>query len=257
MTLHVQDLGSGPAVLLLHAFPCDGRMWRPQADELVAAGRRVLIPDLPGFGDSPLPDAVPDLGLVASALLDWLDDAGVARCAIGGASLGGYIAMALMRARPELATALMFCGTKATEDSAAARENRERLARACLDAPDQTQRILEEKVLPGLVGETTRSTRPAVVEAVRGWLGGASADAVAWYQRAMAVRPDSLGTLAATDAPALVIFGAEDTLSPQPEQELMLGRLRQGREVRVPGVGHLVGVEAPARVAAELRGFLG
>ena len=48
--MHVRDIGDGPVLVLLHAFPCDGRMWEPQAEAAVAAGWRVLVPDLPGFG---------------------------------------------------------------------------------------------------------------------------------------------------------------------------------------------------------------
>lgn len=254
--LHVRELGGGPAVLLLHAFPCDGRMWAPQSEELAAAGWRVIVPDLPGFGRSALLDGPPSLDAVAGCLLDWLDGRGIDQCVIGGVSLGGYVAMAILRARPELASRLLLCDTKATDDPEAARENRERLARACLDAPAETGRILEQAVLPGLLGDTTRADRPAVVQQVRGWLHEVDAGTVAWYQRAMANRPGSLDLLAALDVPTLVLFGDEDTLSPAPEQELMLAAMSQARRAEVAGAGHLANVELPSRVASEILGFL-
>ena len=254
--LMVRELGDGPPVLLLHAFPCDGRMWLPQAEELADAGFGVIVPDLPGFGGSPLLDGPPSLAAVADILIEWLDGHGIERCVLGGVSLGGYVSMALLRVRPDLATRLLLCDTKATADAEPAREKRERLAQLCLAAPAETGRILEQAVLPGLLGDTTRASRPQVVSVVRGWLDEATAEAVAWYQRAMAARPDSMELLAGLEVPALVLFGDEDALSPASEQELMLAAMSQSRRVEVKGAGHLANVEIPTRVASEILGFL-
>ena len=255
-SLAVRDLGRGPAVVLLHAFPCDGRMWLPQAEELAGAGWRVVLPDLPGFGGSPLLKGPPSLPAVADALLGWLDDHGIERCVLGGVSLGGYVAMALIRIRPALATRLLLCDTKATADAEPARESRERLARMCLESPAETGRILEQAVLPGLLGDTTRADRPDVVSQVRGWLHEARADSVAWYQRAMAQRPDSLDLLAGMGVPALILFGDEDVLSPAPEQALMKAAMPGADVVAIEGAGHLANVELPARVGSRIRSFL-
>ena len=56
--LHVHDQGSGPPVLLLHGFPDSSSLWRHQVPALVAAGYRVIAPDLRGFGESDKPAAV-------------------------------------------------------------------------------------------------------------------------------------------------------------------------------------------------------
>lgn len=253
--LKVRDAGEGPAVVLLHAFPCDGRMWEPQAAALVAAGWRVLVPDLPGFGESPVLDVEPSLDAVADALVGELDRLGVRRCVLGGVSLGGYVTMAVLRRRPDLVSAAFLCDTKATADGEPARENRERLAGLVLDSPSETARILEQAVLPGLLGDTTRESRPGVVERVRGWLDEADARSVAWYQRAMAGRPDSRADLAAA-GPVLVVWGEEDALSPRAEQDLMLAAAPGARLVVVPGAGHLANVEDPDAVTSALLEFL-
>lgn len=253
--LNVHDVGEGPVAVLLHAFPCDARMWRPQADAMVAAGWRVLVPDLPGFGGSALLHSEPGLGPVADAVGDMLDERAIDRCVLAGVSLGGYVAMALLASRPDLAAAVVFCDTKATADGDVARENRERLAALCEAEPDQTARILEQSVLPGLLGETTRATRPDVVTQVRGWLGEAQAQTVAWYQRAMATRPDSRDLLGTLDVPALIVWGDEDVLSPRAEQDLMLERLVHGDMSVVEGAGHLANVESPDEVSKVLRRF--
>lgn len=58
VTLHVRQAGRGPAVLLLHGFPDSSALWDDVAPRLVAAGHRVIAPDLRGFGLSDAPAAV-------------------------------------------------------------------------------------------------------------------------------------------------------------------------------------------------------
>lgn len=65
--LNVIDVGSGPAVLLLHGFPDRAQMWKHQIKALSEAGYRVVAPDLRGFGDSSRPSEVEAYG--ASHLL--------------------------------------------------------------------------------------------------------------------------------------------------------------------------------------------
>lgn len=255
--LHLTDRGEGPAVVLLHAFPCDGRMWLPQADALVAAGCRVLTPDLPGFGNSALLEDDPSIPAVADAVLEFIADRGIERAVIAGVSLGGYVAMAIASRAPQVIERVALCDTKATQDTPAAKENRERLAQLVEQAPDDTGRILEQAVLPGLLGDTTRAQRPAVVERVRAWLDAADPTTVAWYQRAMAARPDSRDALAALDCPSLVLWGTEDALSPLAEQQLMLECLRHATPAEITDAGHLANVEEPDVVSAALVEFVG
>ena len=243
-------------VVLLHAFPLDQRLWRHQVTQLTALGFEVITPDLPGFGWTALLDAAPSLELVADHVLVQLDEHGVDRCILGGVSLGGYVAMAMLRSRPAIADGVVLCGTKATADGEQARANRERLARLVLDAPDDCSRILEQAVLPGLIGDTSRAERPAVVGQVRDWLADAPAETVAWYQRAMAVRPDSRDVLASLDVPGLVVWGAEDALSPRAEQDLMIDVLADARLDVVDAAGHLALIERPDTVGDAIAQFV-
>ena len=257
MTLHVRDVGDGPVLVLLHAFPCDGRMWEPQAEAAVAAGWRVLVPDLPGFGESPLPGG----------------RAGPVRRRRGGARHARRPGCRQVRPRRGVAGRLrghgaaagaavdarraVLCDTKASADGPEARANRERLAGLALEAGDGVGRLLEQAVLPGLLGDTSRERRPEVVERVRGWLHDADPAAVAWYQRAMADRPDSVADLADVDLPTLVVWGDEDALSDRAEQERMVGRGHRCQPRRRAGAGHLANVEDPEAVSAAIVQFLG
>lgn len=99
MAFPVIDQGSGPAVLLLHGFPDSRFLWRHQIGPLLAAGFRVIAPDLRGFGDAPKPAAVEDyrLAVVATDVIGILDALGVKQtrivCHDWGAALGWYLAL--------------------------------------------------------------------------------------------------------------------------------------------------------------------
>src|SRR5262245_57612857 len=112
-TIAYDDSGTGSPLVLLHAFPLSREMWRPQRDGL-SAEHRVLAPDLRGFGgtggftDSPSTDRMAD---DVAALLDKL---GVTEpVALGGLSMGGYVALAFARKHPQRLRALILADTKA------------------------------------------------------------------------------------------------------------------------------------------------
>lgn len=254
--MHLRDEGTGRPLLLLHAFPCDGTLWSEQVRPLHEAGWRTLVPDLPGFGESTMLPGAPRLDDVVDAVARMVGDLGLTSIVVGGVSLGGYVAMGLVRRHPSLVSALLLCDTKASVDSAEARVGRERLADLCEGEPPRVGRILTQAVLPGLLGSTTRETRPAVVERTREYLDRVDAVTVAWYQRAMAQRPDSHAALREWAGPALVLWGAEDALSPDDDQERLLGALPGSRRARLPGAGHLAIIEDPRAARAAMLGFL-
>ncbi len=247
---------SRPTVVLLHAFPFDARLWAPQVEVLAAAGWQVHVPNLPGSGGTELLLGAPSIDSVADAILADLDHRGIDRAVLGGISLGGYVAMAMLRKRPEIFAAAICCDTKASADTELARENRLRMAKAVTDSPQECGRILQQSMLTGLLGQVTRDTRPEVVEQVAGWLTDADPRTVAWYQQAMADRAGSLEVLGALDIPVLVLWGAEDTLSPETDQMAMLQVLRRGQEVKISGAGHLSIVEKTADTSLAITDFV-
>src|ERR1700688_5060035 len=95
----LNERGSGPAVLLLPAFPFDARMWDAQSESL-AASHRIIAPDMPGFGGSPAGIEAASVDGWAKSLLAQLHAQGVDSAIVAGCSLGGYLAFAILRADP-------------------------------------------------------------------------------------------------------------------------------------------------------------
>jgi pimeloyl-ACP methyl ester carboxylesterase len=252
--LFVRDVGTGAPLLLLHAFPLSSAMWLAQR-EVLGAEYRVLTPDLRGFGGSTLGDDPPSLDAMADDVAALLDGRSIDSVVLGGLSMGGYVAMAFLRRHPDRASAVVLADTKAAPDPPEAAANRERIA-ALVEA-DPESPVLVDEVLPKLVGPTTAEQRPLVYGRIRALVQAAPANAVAWAQRAMAHRPDSFETLRAVPVPVLVVVGEEDELSPPADAAAMVGTVKDGRLVTIPGAGHLSAVEAPEAFNAALRDFLG
>src|SRR3954452_2614069 len=196
--LYVRESGTGEPVVLLHAFPVNSAMWLAQREGL-ADLCRVITPDFRGFGGSPLGLDEPSLDVFADDIARLLDERALDRVVLGGLSMGGYVAMAFVRRHADRLGGLILADTKASADPEPARQNRLRIADELTANPDSS--VLLDDVLPNLLGPTTMQKRPLVYGRVKALVQQAPAAAVAWAQRAMAARPDSIDALESVQAP--------------------------------------------------------
>jgi len=245
--------GAGTPLVLLHAFPLDGRMWAPQVEAL-AGHYQVIVPDLRGFGAA-RDQAVEQAGmdLLADDVARLLDDRGLDRVVLGGLSLGGYVALALMRRHAERVSGLVLLDTKATSDSDQAREDRLKMAERVLA---EGNGFVPEAMLPKLLGETSREHRPELVSKVAALIREQPPAAIAGAQRGMAARPDTTDVLASIGVPTLVVTGEEDAVAgPEVGRDLAAG-IPGARFLLVEEAGHLSNLEQPEIVNEALLDFL-
>lgn len=247
--LYYRDEGRGLPVLLLHAFPLNGDAFAPQLKAL-AGKYRFIVPDHRGFGRSGLGEGPSTMDRLAHDALALLDHLGVDRAVVGGVSMGGYAALALMRADAGRVAGLVLADTQATADDAAGKERREASAQEALaHGLDPVVKAM----LPKLVAAGPDSPVGREVEAL---MRTASPAGVAAAQRGMALRVDGKDLLARYAGPALVVVGEQDALTP-PEKARQLADLVGGARLEViPGVGHLANLEAPDAFNRVLDDFL-
>jgi 3-oxoadipate enol-lactonase len=249
--LHFEDDGAGPAVLLLHAFPLSGAMWGRQVAAL-SAQYRVVVPDLRGFGGSDAPPGPLTMDQQADDIAALLDHLGIERAAIVGLSMGGYITFALARRHADRVAALVLADTKAGADNEEGKAGRETNARL---AEEQGAAAIADKMIPSLVAERASN---ALRDELRELITANSQDGIAGALRGMAMRPDSTPDLAGITAPALVIVGAQDKLTPPEEAaKLQAGLSGAGPLIVIPEAGHLTNMEAPEAFNEALLDFLG
>jgi pimeloyl-ACP methyl ester carboxylesterase len=244
--------GSGPALLLLHAFPLNLFMWDPQAEAL-SARHRVARFDARGFGGSDLGSEPFTMERIADDAAAVLDALAVEKAVVGGCSMGGYAALAFARRHPRRLAGLLLQDTRAGADSAETKAYRAALAARVLA---EGAVVAVEAFLPKLLGETAHSTRPALVALVRERILAAPREAIAGALHGLAARSDSSATLGAIRVPTLVLVGEEDVLTPPSEAEAMAAAIPNARLERIPHAGHLANLENPEAVNAALARFL-
>ena len=254
MTLVVDDIGSGLPVVLLHAFPLSREMWRPQRGALVGVCR-LIRPDLPGFGDSPLLDGPPTVEGMADAVARTLDALGVTGpVVLGGLSMGGYVAFAFVRKYPDRVAGLILADTRAEPDDDAAKANRDKMISVAATIPASA---IIEQMLPKLLGSTTHARRPELVEAVRR-IGSAQRPAgIVAALQVLRNRPDSRPSFGMIRVPTLVLVGREDVFTPPSIAESMAAGIAGSKLVVLEEAGHLSSMEQPAAFSDAVREFVG
>ncbi|HVM32086.1 MAG TPA: alpha/beta hydrolase [bacterium] len=249
-SLEIRSVGEGKPLVLLHGFPLSSHFWD---DFTPPMGFRLLLPDFPGFGASPLTPAKIDFKALSLALEARLRALGAGdRIHLGGLSMGGYWAFEFARLFPKSLEKLILISTRAGLDRPEARQNRLRMAERV-----ETEGMggFVEGMLPGLLSQTTLQTKPQVVGKLRQWILEAPPGGVALAQRVMADRRDQRDLLPALDVKTLILAGQEDALIPPSESEAM-ARLIPGSELQIIAkVGHLLPIEDTSSFQALLNNF--
>ncbi|HEY5908237.1 MAG TPA: alpha/beta fold hydrolase [Vicinamibacteria bacterium] len=244
--------GEGPAVLLLHGFPLGLWTWDAQAEALKARYRVVRFDDR-GFGASPPGDGPLTMERIADDAAGLLDHLGIERACVAGCSMGGYAAFAMVRRHPDRLRGLVLQDTRAGADGEEARKNRAILAEKTLR---EGSGAALDAFLPKLLGDTTKTQRPAVVQNLREKILATSPRGIANALYGLGARADSTSSLREVRVPTLVVCGAEDTITPVAESEAMHRAIAGSRLEVIPQAGHLANLEDPQAYNALLAGFL-
>jgi pimeloyl-ACP methyl ester carboxylesterase len=248
-----EDAGRGRPVVLLHAFPLAGAMWRPQTEAL-QRDCRVVVPDLRGFGGTGPFTGTPSVDQMADDVVALLDELGIrVPIVLGGLSMGGYVALAFLRKHPARLGGLILADTRAEADSTEAKANRDRMIAV---AEFGTARGVIDQLLPKLLGSETLARRPAVVEEVVRIASAQPTAGIIGALQAMRDRPDSTPWLASIRVPTLVLVGSEDPVTPPATAEAMAGVIPNARLAMIQGAGHLSNLEQPEAFTAAVRAFL-
>ena len=200
-------------VVLLHAFPLDESMWEAQLEAL--EGQVVFAPRLYGRG--------PVLDEWAAAILREVEGP----LTLVGASLGGYVALAMARRAPERVRGLLLVGSRAGPDSPERRAYRD-----------------------ALIDELREHGVPQELETT------ATADELAAATEALRDRPDASNVIRALEVPFVLAVGDRDDLLPVEEARAVVALARDGRLEIFPSAGHLPPVEEPELFNAVLLAFV-
>ncbi len=236
---------------LIHGFPLDARMWPTGLDRRLR--REVLSLDLPGFGGTAAGSGPGSMRAYAEEVLARLSEAGHPRAILCGLSMGGYVLFEIWRRAPDRVAALVLCDTRAEADPPEGRAQRD--AAIGLIRAGKRREFLEG-FLGRLIAPGSRET-PAIRETLRAMGAAVSDDGLVRGLEAIRDRVDSTPDLPAIQAPALVMVGALDEVTPPARAEAMHSAIPGSRLVVLPDAGHIPPLETPERFRAALASFLG
>lgn len=197
---------------------------------------------------------VPDLGLdenVSDAAARVLKRA-PERFVLGGISMGGYVALEIMRQAPERVRGLILADTNAHADPEAAREKR---LKAIETAREKGIEPLIKPTLLDIIAPEHRSNDVTrhILERMAELTG---VDKYVNEQKTIMSRPDSTALIGKIDCPVLVVGGEKDALSPPDALDAMTRLIPRAAHVVIRNAAHLPPLENPAAFTAALRAFI-
>lgn len=200
--------GSGPCVVLLHGFGETGAIWEPQLPAL--GSYRIIVPDLPGSGQSEMTDDMSMEGLAAT-IRQLLEELGIDTCALIGHSMGGYIALAFWEKYPEMVNAIGLFHSTAFADSEEKKATRQK---GIAFMEKQGAQLFLETATTNLYSPASQEQHPEWIKKHLSLVADAQVAALTAYYRSMMKRPDRSFLLEQNKIPVLFVLGRYDMAVP-------------------------------------------
>lgn len=247
------DHGAGPALVFVHGFLFDKRMWSPQIDHFVPLGYRVICVDMVGFGESTATGGTIPMAAHTQAIAAVLDARGVDTAVLVGYSMGGQVVLDFVDTHPARITAVVLSDTFATLDTLEIRTGRLVLAdRLEFEGLDD----YSEEFLPLVLSTRTVYERQEVAAHARTMMAAADPTTAAAALRGRAERRDYTDTARASTVPTLVVVGAEDHFDRGVLGTGLAASIPHSRLAVIDAAGHTPSMEIPHAFNTVVQDFL-
>jgi len=252
--LHYLEAGRGEPVILLHGTGGEGARWMPTIRGL-ASDFRVIALDQIGFGQSDKPPTIYHGGVFAGFLAAFMKELGVAKASLVGQSMGAGVALAVAVKNPQLVERMVLVNgggyrsgdasprtsppdwhARQIANAGTLAESREYMEKLYYDHSFVTDELVEHNLILRLRSAYTIESMQTANE--RG-LGGVTEDEVR-----------------AIKAPTLLVWGANDKLSPPANADKLNAAIKGSRKVLIDKAGHYPFLEHPDKFNQLVREFL-
>ena len=227
-----------PTLVLLPGLLCDSALWQPQIKAL-EGDVNILVADLTGH------DNMPDL---AKTVLSMAPE----RFVLVGLSMGGYVAMEMLRQDPTRITQLALMDTTARPDTDEGRRKRRGLIEL---AQRGDFKGVTPRLLPMLIS-AMRLQDDELTKLIIDMAGRVGMPAFLKQQKAIMGRIDSRPHLSLIEVPTMIICGEQDALTPPEHAHEMVDHIKHAEVHIIPGAGHLSPLEQPTQVNKILKKWL-
>lgn len=224
-------------IVMLPGMMCDARLFAPQ---MGALGRRVVV-----HGTCTEADTVAELAALLLAITP-------PRFALLGLSMGGIVAMEMLRQAPDRIDRLALLDTNPLAELPAVAARRVSQMDRALNGHLDT--VLRDEMKPNYLADI--AGKAAILDLCMDMALSLGPQVFVRQSKALARRPDQQATLAAFQGPALVLMGAEDQLCPRDRHDLMHDLMPQSRLVIIEGAGHLPTLEQPEQTTGAILNWL-
>lgn len=230
-------------VVFLPGLLCDRAVWEPQIATLSARYDCVVA----DYGGADSLTAMAESALVSAP----------PRFALAGHSMGGRVALEVMRSAPQRVTrlALLDTGYQARAEGQAGEAEARKRYRLLDIALSQGMRVMGREWVQGMVHPERLQDR-TLIESILAMIGRKTAGIFAAQIRALLHRPSADGVLRAIGCPTLVICGRQDGWSPLPRHEQMTQMIAGASLTVIEDSGHMVTMERPQETTAALASWL-
>ncbi|MBN9476211.1 MAG: hypothetical protein ABS43_11220 [Bordetella sp. SCN 67-23] len=250
-----EESGAGPLVLFGHGLYFDRAMFARQAEALADRFRCVRL-DWPGHGDSgwrPQGWTVTDLVEDVAALIPAL---GAERAILVGLSQGGAVFTRTALAHPERVAALVVMNATPHAPASEARGRMEQACDTLAHGSPADREQLFRSIADRMFSPHARAVHPGRIAAARQVFARHDPAALALAVRLGLSYEDLVSALGDLAAPTLLLWGADDEISPLALARAYLGQTPDVRLVALPQAGHSAPLEQPEAVTRELAAFL-
>lgn len=253
MQLAFEQYGDGNPIIFLHAFPFNRNMWQPQIEFFVSKNFKLIVPDLPGFGESQTTSQINTMEKTAISVAELTDSLGIKKASICGISMGGYVALNFFRLFPEKFSSLILCDTNSTADSEEIRNNRFWLIE---EIEQNGMTAVSDSILEKLLSDITLKNNKFLVEKIHNQILNADKLGTIAALKGMAKRMDHTFILNKINFPTLLIFGEDDKITDLKTSENLKNQIPNSKLKIIKKCGHLSNLEKPTEFNIALAEFL-
>ena len=244
--------GVGHTVIYLHGF-CENKAIWTDFIQLLPQNYQHFALDLPGFGGSSENLNYSSMELMADQVYNFMDNQRIRKASFVCHSMGGYVALALAEAHPEVFAGLCLFHSTALADSEEKKHSRDKTAEFI---KGKGLAVFLENFVPGMFYKGRREELTKEIEQVKKITMYSSAEVAATTTLAMRNRPDRTHVLERVNFPLTFISGKDDELLPLAANKQQFFLPKQSTIHLLSNTGHLGFYEWPGKTALMIEGFL-
>lgn len=251
--LSYDDIGDGSIpIIFLHGYPFDKTMWKGQLDFLKSSYRAIAI-DIRGFGKSTDEESTLSIDMFGNDLIQFMDKLNIDKAIICGLSMGGYIALNLIKRFPSHFEALILCDTQCIADTAEGKEKRYKTIEE-IEAEGVTN--FNESFIKKVFHKDSIKNKTKLVEQLRNVVFTNSKNIITKGYAALAEHLETCSSLSKISIPTLIICGREDQVTPLAQSEFMNKNIKGSILHIIDNAGHVSNLEQPKEFNKYLGEFL-